>query len=87
MTQPDKMLLAAIAKLDKLRLQECFDPARPESVPTAAQKQVIDDFGTVKVQVIRAGTQGGKSQTCSRILTWVLTETHPTWKKPARPTR
>jgi phage terminase large subunit-like protein len=82
MTQPDKMLLAAIAKLDKLRLQECFDPARPESVPTAAQKQVIDDFGTVKVQVIRAGTQGGKSQTCSRILTWVLTETHPTWKKP-----
>lgn len=25
----------------------------------------------------------GKSQTCARIVTWVLTETHPHWKRPA----
>lgn len=24
----------------------------------------------------------GKSQTCSRLVTWVLTETHPHWKRP-----
>jgi phage terminase large subunit-like protein len=79
---PDKMFIAALERLEKLRKQECFDPANPDSKPTVAQKQVIDDFGHIKIQVIRSGTQAGKSQTCSRLMTWVLTETHPTWKRP-----
>lgn len=78
----DKQLLAALERLEKLQRQESFDPANPSSKPTKAQQQVIDDFGKIKVQIIRAGTQGGKSQTCSRILTWVLTDTHPNWKRP-----
>jgi hypothetical protein len=69
-------------KLEKLRRQEAFDPVNLDSNPTSAQQAVIDDFGKVKVQVIRSGTQAGKSQTCSRLLTWVLTDTHPKWKKP-----
>lgn len=81
--KPDKFLLAAMEKLEKLRRQECFDPASPDSKPTATQQQVIDDFGTTRIQLIRAGTQSGKSQTCSRLVTWVLTETHPKWKRPA----
>lgn len=80
--KPDKLLLAAMEKLEKLRRQECFDPANSDSKPTAAQQQVIDDFGHTKIQVIRSGTQAGKSQTCSRLITWVLTETHPKWKRP-----
>jgi len=79
----DKLLLAAMEKLEKLRRQECFDPASPDSTPTPTQQQVIDDFGSTHIQLIRAGTQSGKSQTCSRLLTWVLTNTHPKWKKPA----
>lgn len=78
----DKLLLAALDKLEKLRKQECFDPANPDSKPTLAQQQVIDEFGKIKIQVIRSGTQAGKSQTCSRLITWVLTETHPHWKRP-----
>jgi len=81
--QSDKQLLAALERLERLQRQESFDPAKPSSKPTPAQKQVIDDFGKIKVQIIRAGTQGGKSQTCSRLLTWVLTDTHPNWKRPA----
>ena len=82
MTQPDKILLAAIAKLDKLRLQECFDPINPDSKPTPIQQEVLDDITKHKIQIIRAGNQSGKSQTCARIVTWMMTETHPKWKKP-----
>lgn len=78
----DKLFIAALEKLEKLRKQECFDPANPDSKPTSAQKLVIDDFSHTKIQIIRAGNQSGKSQTCARLLTWVLTETHPTWKRP-----
>jgi phage terminase large subunit-like protein len=81
--KPDKLLLAAMEKLEKLRRQEAFDPTSPDSLPTEAQQAVINDFGTVRTQLIRAGTQSGKSQTCSRLVTWVLTDTHPKWKKPA----
>lgn len=80
--KPDKLLLAAMERLEKLRRQECFDPANADSKPTLAQQEVIQDFGKVKIQVIRSGTQAGKSQTCSRLITWVLTETHPNWKRP-----
>ena len=79
----DKFLLAAMEKLEKLRRQEAFDPANMDSQPTPAQQQVIDDFGTNKVQIIRAGNQSGKSQTCARIVTWVITDTHPKWQRPA----
>lgn len=44
-------------KLEQLRRQECFDPANPDSKPTSAQQEVINDFGSTKIQVIRAGTQ------------------------------
>lgn len=81
--KPDKFLLAAMEKLEKLRRQEAFDPVSPDSLPTPAQKEVIDDFGSVRIQLIRAGTQSGKSQTCSRLVTWVLTDTHPRWKRPS----
>lgn len=78
----DKQLLAALDRLERLQRQESFDPINPASKPTAAQQQVIEDFGKVKIQIIRSGTQAGKSQTCSRLITWVLTETHPYWKRP-----
>lgn len=80
----DKLLLAAMEKLEKLRRQECFDPANPDSKPTLAQQQVIDDITSHKIQIVRAGNQSGKSAVSARILSWFLTETHPKWKRPER---
>lgn len=80
--KPDKLLLAAMEKLEKLRRQECFDPANPDSKPTPAQQEVIDDINSHKIQIIRAGNQSGKSAVAARITSWFLTETHPKWKRP-----
>lgn len=78
----EKLLAAALRRLEVLRRREAFDPISPESKPTEKQQAVFDDFSKIKQQWIRAGNQSGKSQTCARILTWVITETHPSWKRP-----
>jgi phage terminase large subunit-like protein len=78
----DKLVAAALRRLELLGKQESFDPNNIESRPTAKQQEVFDDFGIVKQQWIRAGNQSGKSQTCARLITWMLTNTHPTWKRP-----
>lgn len=77
-----KLLAAALARLKAIDRTTAFDPIYPDSKPTAAQQEIIADFGVVKHQYVRAGSQSGKSQTCSRLTTWVLTDTHPTWKRP-----
>lgn len=82
MAQQDKILAAALSRLERLQKKEAFDPINLESRPTRKQQEVIDEFGQFKQIWIRAGNQSGKSQTCARILTWVITDTHPTWKKP-----
>lgn len=78
----DKLLAAALRRREILALQECFDPVDSESRPTEEQQRVIDDFGVVKTQWIVAANQSGKSQTCSRILSWFITGTHPKWTRP-----
>lgn len=75
-------LAIALRRLETLRKQEAFDPNNLDSAPTAVQKQVIDDFGIVKQQIIRAGNQGGKTLTCARIISWMITDTNPRWKRP-----
>lgn len=82
-TQQDKLLAVAIRRLELMKLGECFDPVDPQSRPTTAQQEVIDDFGKIKTQWIVAANQSGKSQTCSRLVAWVITETHPSWRRPA----
>lgn len=82
--KPDKLLLAAMERLEKLRRQECFDPTNYDSKPTFAQQQVIDDIVHHKIQIVRAGNQSGKSAVSARIISWFLTETHPKWKRPDR---
>lgn len=78
-----KEVARALQRLEKLRRNEAFDPNNLDSKSTTKQQQVFDDFGKFKQQWIRAGNQSGKSQTCSRIITWFLTDTYPTWKRPA----
>ncbi len=81
-TSSDKLVAAALRRLEILGKRESFDPNNLESRPTAKQQEVFDDFGVVKQQWIRAGNQSGKSQTCARLITWMLTNSHPVWKRP-----
>lgn len=77
-----RLVAAALKRLEQLRKQEAFDPIHLDSRPTATQQLVFSEFGKIKQQWIRAGNQSGKSATCARIVSWVLTDTHPTWKRP-----
>lgn len=77
-----RLLAAALRQLEKLKLQEAFDASDLESRPNEKQYQVFQDFGKIRQQYIRAGNQSGKSQTCARMVAWVLTDSHPFWKRP-----
>lgn len=77
-----KHIASALRRLELLQKREAFDPHNLASRPTAQQQEVINEFGKIKQQWIRAGNQSGKSQTCARLLTWVMTDTHPSWKRP-----
>lgn len=82
--QQQKLVAAAVRRLEALNRNTCFDPVDPESKPTGPQQEVIDDFGKVKTQWIVAANQSGKSQTCSRIVSWVSEENHPSWTRPVK---
>ena len=79
-----KQIAAAIKRLQRLELQSAFDPARPGSRPSAAQDSVLRDIGRIDHRYVTAGNQSGKSQLAAREVAWVLTDTHPFWKRPAR---
>src|SRR5690242_20684951 len=75
-------LAVALQHLEKLIRKESFDVINSTSRPTKMQQEVINDFGLIRQQWIRAGNQSGKSQTCARLITWVLQGGHPTWTRP-----
>lgn len=79
-----RLIAAAINRLDRLQLQTCFDPANPESRPTATQQLVFDDIDSVFHRYVVAGNQSGKSQLAAREVAWIFTDTHPTWSRPER---
>lgn len=80
--EQQRLVAAALRRLETLNRNVCFDPVDPNSRPTPAQQEVIDDFGRIKTQWIVAANQSGKSQGCSRITAWVAEENHPTWTRP-----
>lgn len=82
-SESQRLFAAALSRLQTLQRREAFDPANLASRPTPMQQQVLSDFGKVGQQWIRAGNQSGKSQTCARLVTWAITDTHPTWKRPS----
>lgn len=78
----DKNLGAALARLQKLQLEKCFDPFKPESKPTPQQEEVFRDCGVVQYRWVIGGNRSGKSGLASRELTWILQNTHPYFKRP-----
>lgn len=79
----DRVVAAAIRRLNAITKATAFDPNNSESKPTAMQQQVIDDFGTIPTQIIVAGNQSGKSQTCARLVAWAAAENNPKWTRPS----
>jgi hypothetical protein len=80
--QQDKLVAAALRRLDVLDRREAFDPNVSGSKPTEIQLEVIREFGTVRHQYIRAGSQGGKTTTCAFNVAKALVGQHPYWKRP-----
>jgi len=78
----DRLLAAALLRLEHLTRSESFDPNSPSSRPTEAQLEVIKEFGVIPIQWIAAANRSGKTATCARIIGWALTDSHPTWKAP-----
>jgi len=75
-------LLLAVERHKKLTLQSSFDPIHQDSRPTKAQQEVLDDLTKITHRYVTAGNQSGKSQLAARECAWILTETHPNWKRP-----
>lgn len=80
--EAQRQIASALRRLEQLKKRDAFDPINPDSVPTEKQAEVMRDFGIIKQQWIRAGNQSGKSATCARIVSWVLMNSHPYWKRP-----
>lgn len=78
----NKLIASALRRLEVLNREESFDPNVPESRPTVAQQEIIDDFGTIPTQWVVASNRSGKSQTCARLVAWAVLDKHPTWRVP-----
>lgn len=84
MNNNDQLVAAAIAKLQKLEMQECFDPSDLTSRPTKTQQKFLDDIEEVTFRYVLGGNQSGKSQLGAREVSWLFTDTHPTFVRPKR---
>ncbi len=91
----EKEILAALKRLEKLQMDKSFDPVNPDSRPTPGQQVILDDLRDIELQpgefypavqyrYVVAGNQSGKTTLAARELAWIVTDTHPTWKRPAR---
>lgn len=78
----DRQLAAALSRLEKLERRDSFDPAIPDSKPTKAQQEFLNDIGKYKARVVRGGNRSGKGVCPSREIGWILNDEHPFWKRP-----
>lgn len=76
------LLAQAKERLKVLSLVESFDAHNLGSRPNPVQLEYLKDINNFKIRLIRAGGQAGKSSTIAREYAWVLTDTHPYWKRP-----
>lgn len=77
-----RKIAAAVRRLEKMRLADCFDPNDLDSRPNPVQLEFYKDIQTYKYRIIRAGNQSGKSQSIAREISWLLNGTHPYFIRP-----
>lgn len=79
----DKMLAAAVKRLNALRLRDCFNPDDHESRPSEKQLEILKDTTTFQRFVV-AANRSGKSQIGSREVAWWFEENHPYMQRPEK---
>lgn len=84
MDAKDLQLAAAISRLEKITRNKAFNPKKPELTPTPEQQRFLDDISTLPIRYAVGGNQSGKSQLGAREVSWVFTDSHPTFKRPER---
>lgn len=84
LTEQQRLLAVALKRKNQLAVAQCFDPVNLASRPTAAQQELLGDIETIPHRYAVCANQSGKSATGAREVSWVWTETHPKWKRPAR---
>lgn len=77
-----KKIAAVIKRLEKAQLAAAFNPFDFESRPTEQQMDIFRDISNIQYRWVVAGQQSGKSSTAAREIAWVVTDTHPFWKRP-----
>lgn len=70
-TRDQKLLAAALKKLERDNLSKVFDPRVPDSRPTKIQTEILKDIGKIRQRFVVAGNQ------CLAEGTLVLTSTGP----------
>lgn len=78
-----KKIALAMRRLDKLERGHAIDTANLDAKPSAKQQSILDSFGHHKITVVRGGNQSSKTTLGARTFSWMLTETHPSWERPA----
>lgn len=78
-----RRLLAAMRKYGTLQKSKAFDPHKPDSRPTEQQDEILREIATILHRYVLGGNQSGKTNLGGRECSWVYTETHPYWTRPA----
>ncbi len=76
-----RALALAIRRKEALAREQCFNPRDLNSRPTGQQQAAIDAINDVSERYVLGGNQSGKSNLGGRECSWILTNSHPSWKK------
>lgn len=77
-----KLIAAALKALERKKLMKAFDAFRMDSRPNKKQDIIFQDMGKIQYRYVVAGNQSGKSALAAREIAWILTDSHPYWKRP-----
>lgn len=73
---------AALNRLHRLQVRDCFDPIDLNSRPTPKQEEIFKGILTHRHRYIIAGNQGGKTSCGAREVSWLFEDNHPFWSRP-----
>lgn len=73
---------AALNRLHRLQVRDCFDPIDLNSRPTPKQEEIIQGIHKYRHRYIISGNQSGKSSLGAREVSWLFEDNHPSWTRP-----
>lgn len=77
-----KKMALALRRLNRLEQASAIDPNNLSAKPSAKQQSILDSFGEHKITIVRGGNQSSKTTLGARTFSWMLSESHPRWKRP-----